>query len=81
MKTTGINGWRTAHNPPTPAVLDATDQLGMLVRDIDDSYPLLLLLLSTQGTLMVVHRPPQYGMSHTDEIRERERERDTRYES
>ena len=24
MKQTGINGWRTAHNPPTPALLDAT---------------------------------------------------------
>ena len=28
MKAAGINGWRTAHNPPTPAVLDATDRLG-----------------------------------------------------
>jgi hypothetical protein len=26
-------GWRTAHNPPTPALLDATDELGMLVWD------------------------------------------------
>ena len=33
MKSTGINGWRTAHNPPTPGLLDAADKLGMLVWD------------------------------------------------
>lgn len=33
MKSTGINGWRTAHNPPTPGLLDAADRLGMLVWD------------------------------------------------
>ena len=31
MKSTGINAWRTAHNPPTPGLLDATDRVGMLV--------------------------------------------------
>ena len=29
----GANGWRTAHNPPTPALLDETDRQGMLVWD------------------------------------------------
>lgn len=29
----GGNGWRTAHNCPTEALLDATDKLGMLVWD------------------------------------------------
>lgn len=28
----GANAWRTAHNPPSPALLDATDRMGMLVR-------------------------------------------------
>jgi beta-galactosidase len=27
----GANAWRTAHNPPSPALLDATDRMGMLV--------------------------------------------------
>jgi len=29
----GSNGWRTAHNAPAPSLLDATDELGMLVWD------------------------------------------------
>ncbi len=29
----GCNAWRTAHNPPNEAVLDACDRLGMLVMD------------------------------------------------
>lgn len=29
----GVTGWRTAHNPPNPALLDATDRLGMVVWD------------------------------------------------
>ena len=29
----GSNGWRTAHNPPTPALLDACDELGYVVWD------------------------------------------------
>ena len=29
----GVNGWRTAHNPPNPALLDATDSIGMVVWD------------------------------------------------
>ena len=33
MKDMGANGWRTAHNPVTPSLLDATDRLGMLVWD------------------------------------------------
>ena len=33
MKSTGINAWRTAHNPPTEALIDAADRLGMLVWD------------------------------------------------
>ena len=31
MKGIGANAWRTAHNPPTPALLDACDALGMVV--------------------------------------------------
>lgn len=32
LQDMGANGWRTAHNPPSPALLDWTDRLGMLVR-------------------------------------------------
>ena len=33
LKATGFNAIRTAHNPPSPALLDACDRLGMLVLD------------------------------------------------
>jgi len=33
LKEMGANGYRTAHNPPAPELLDACDQLGMLVMD------------------------------------------------
>ncbi len=33
LKAAGFNAIRTAHNPPAPALLDACDQLGMLVMD------------------------------------------------
>lgn len=33
LKAAGFNAIRTAHNPPAAAVLDACDQLGMLVMD------------------------------------------------
>ena len=33
MQQMGANGWRTAHNAPTPALLDATDRAGVLVWD------------------------------------------------
>ena len=33
LQSFGANGWRTAHNAPTPALLDAADRLGMLVWD------------------------------------------------
>jgi beta-galactosidase len=33
LKKMGCNGWRTAHNPPNEAVLDACDRQGMLVMD------------------------------------------------
>jgi len=33
LKEMGVNGWRTAHNPPNPALLDAADSLGLLVWD------------------------------------------------
>jgi beta-galactosidase len=33
LKAGGFNAIRTAHNPPTPALLDACDRLGMLVMD------------------------------------------------
>ena len=29
LQEMGVNAWRTAHNAPTPAVLDAADRLGM----------------------------------------------------
>ena len=31
MLAFGFNAWRTAHNPPDPALLDACDRMGMLV--------------------------------------------------
>ena len=33
LKEMGCNAWRTAHNAPTPALLDAADRLGFLVWD------------------------------------------------
>ena len=33
LKAAGFNAIRTAHNPPSPALLDACDRLGMLVLD------------------------------------------------
>jgi len=33
QKMYGSNGWRTAHNPPTTALLDACDELGFVVWD------------------------------------------------
>jgi beta-galactosidase len=33
LKDMGCNAYRTAHNPPTPELLDACDKLGMLVMD------------------------------------------------
>ncbi|QBE61690.1 beta-galactosidase GalA [Pseudoduganella lutea] len=33
LKSFGVNAYRTAHHPPTPELLDATDRLGMLVID------------------------------------------------
>jgi beta-galactosidase len=42
LKNMGANGWRTAHNPPSEALLEACDRLGMLVMDenrhLGDSY-------------------------------------------
>ena len=42
LKDMGCNGWRTAHNPPNEAVLDACDRIGMLVMDenrhLGDAY-------------------------------------------
>ena len=48
LKEIGVNGWRTAHNPPTPALLDAMDELGMVCWDENhrngqfDQVPLLV---------------------------------------
>jgi len=36
LKASGFNEIRTAHNPPSPALLDACDRLGMLV--MEDSF-------------------------------------------
>lgn len=36
LKANGFNAIRTAHNPPSPAFLDACDRLGMLV--LDESF-------------------------------------------
>ncbi len=33
LREMGCNAYRTAHNPPTPELLDACDRLGMLVMD------------------------------------------------
>jgi beta-galactosidase len=42
LKKMGTNGWRMSHNPPTPSLLDACDQEGMLVMDenrhLGDTY-------------------------------------------
>jgi beta-galactosidase len=48
LKEFGANGWRTAHNPPNPGLLDAADALGFLVWDEnhrngqDSEIPLLV---------------------------------------
>ncbi|QIP17340.1 glycoside hydrolase family 2 protein [Spirosoma aureum] len=36
LKANGFNAMRTSHNPPSPALLDACDRLGMLV--IDEAF-------------------------------------------
>ncbi|HWY77052.1 MAG TPA: glycoside hydrolase family 2 TIM barrel-domain containing protein, partial [Verrucomicrobiae bacterium] len=33
LKQFGANAWRCSHNPPTPALLEACDRLGMVVMD------------------------------------------------
>lgn len=33
LKEFGVNAYRASHNPPTPAILEACDSLGMLVMD------------------------------------------------
>jgi beta-galactosidase len=33
LQEMGANAWRMSHNPPTPSLLDACDDLGMLVMD------------------------------------------------
>ena len=33
LKKMGVNAYRTSHNPPTPELLNACDELGMLVMD------------------------------------------------
>ena len=42
LKEMGANAWRMSHNPPNPELLDACDQLGMLVMDenrhLGDTY-------------------------------------------
>jgi len=42
MKRMGCNAWRTAHNPPCEALLDACDRLGLMVMDenrhLGDAY-------------------------------------------
>lgn len=42
LKAMGCNAWRMSHNPPSPALLDACDELGMLVMDenrhLGDTY-------------------------------------------
>jgi beta-galactosidase len=42
LKKRGCNAWRTAHNPPSEALLEACDRLGMLVMDenrhLGDAY-------------------------------------------
>ncbi len=45
LKEMGSNALRTSHNPPTPELLDACDQLGMLVMDENrrvDETPMVL---------------------------------------
>ena len=50
LKKMGCNGWRTAHNPPNEAVLEACDKMGMLVMDenrhLGDTY----LVKTSAGT-------------------------------
>lgn len=38
LKKMGCNAIRTSHNPPTPELLDACDQLGMMVMDENRAY-------------------------------------------
>ncbi len=33
LKDIGVNAYRTSHNPPAPEILDACDEMGMLVMD------------------------------------------------
>ena len=49
LKEMGVNAYRTSHNPPAPEILEACDELGMLVMDetrLFSSSPMALEQLS-----------------------------------
>jgi len=52
LKEMGANGYRTAHNPPTPELLDACDRLGMLVMDETRTMSSNPEALSNLGTVI-----------------------------
>ena len=59
LKSIGANAWRTAHNPPNPALLDAGDELGMLFWDEDhrngqDSETPLLVLRDRHHPCVII---------------------------
>ncbi len=56
LKEMGCNGYRTAHHPPTPELLDICDRLGMLVMDENRSLSSTPKGLSDLTTLILRDR-------------------------
>ena len=50
LKKMGVNAYRCSHNPPAPALLDACDELGMLVMD-----EVRMFSTSPEGTRQLVN--------------------------
>jgi len=50
LKQAGCNAWRTAHNPPSEALLDACDRMGMMVMDENRHLGNSYLSHSPKGT-------------------------------
>lgn len=55
LKKMGCNAWRTAHNPPNPALLDACDRLGLMVMDENRHLGDARTMKSPRGTTFTNH--------------------------
>jgi beta-galactosidase len=56
LKDMGCNAYRAAHNPPSPAFLDACDRLGMLVISENRLFGSSAAHLEQVGAMVLAHR-------------------------